>query len=203
LPRRGLRAYSARAEWPADWVARGALTDSANFGLLLRWEAALTELAAFRAIPEADVAAFTTAFARAARAKFAGNPVLEPLDGRAPDRSAIGSVAGWDATETIFPFLLKHADGPHTGEYLSLAAVQDVYRNLMSGPSPVRLGQPVLCGQRGGRPISALRLCNSARLIVEGAGNGGGGAKAVIDRALAALDATADVARTLSTTGRV
>ena len=202
LPRPGLRAYSARAEWPADWVAHGALTDTANFGLLLRWEAALSELAAFRAIPEADVEAFTGAFAGAVQARLADHPVLEPLAGRAPDRSAIGAGAGWDRIPTIFPFLLKHTDSPHGG-CLSLAAVQDVYRSLMSGPASVRLGQPVLCGQRNDRPISALRLCNSARLIVEGAGSGGAGAKAVIDRALAALDATADAARAMSKTGRV
>jgi hypothetical protein len=97
---------------------------------------------------------------------------------------------------------MRHTGGAYDG-YLSLAASQDVYRALMGGPAPVRLGQPVLCGQRHGRPISALRLCNSARLIVEGAANGGAEAGVVIDRALRALDAASDAARRLSNTGRV
>jgi hypothetical protein len=202
LIRPGLRAYSARAEWPAGWAAHAALSEAANFGLLLRWEAALTELAAFRAIPEPDVQAFVARFAQAVRARLADHPVLEPLAGRAPDRSAIGAASGWDALPTIFPFLLRHAEGPHDG-CLSLAATQDVYRDLMTGLAPVRLAQPVLCGERDGRPISALRLCNSARLIVDGAGDGGAGAQAVIDRALAALDSAADAARAMSRTGRV
>jgi len=202
LVRPGLRAYSARAEWPAGWAAHAAMSDAANYGLLLRWEAALTELAAFRALPEADVEAFSRRFAEAVEARLADHPALDPLAGRAPDRAAIGAGKGWDAAPTIFPFLLKHTDGPHDG-YLSLAATQDVYRNLMSGSAPVRLGQPVLCGERAGRPISALRLCNSARLIVEAVGDGGAAAQAVIDRALAALDAAADAAAAMSRTGRV
>ena len=198
LPRPGLRPYSARAEWPADWVARGALSDAANYGLLLRWEAALSELRAFRALAEADVELFVARFAGAIEARLADDPIFTPLPGREPDRSAIGAGGGWDRIPTIFPFLLRHTEGPHEG-WLSLAATQDVYRGLMGAPTPVRLGQPVRCGARGGRPISALRLCNSARLVVEGVADG----KAVIARALAALDAVGDAARAMSRSGRV
>jgi len=203
LLRPGLRPYSARAEWPAAWDARAALTDAVNFGLLLRWEAALGELTAFRKIPEADVLAFTAAFADAVQTRLAADPAFEMLETRIPDRSAIGAVGGWDRLPTVFPFLLRHTGGPHDGGYLSLAANQDVYRALMSAKSPVRLGQPVLCGERNGRPISALRLCNSARLIVEGARDGGAHARDVIDRALVALDAAAGAANAISNAGRV
>jgi hypothetical protein len=202
LLRPGLQAYSARADWPGDWVAGAGLTDVANFGLLLRWEAALTELRAFRAIPEADVETFVARFAGAVEARLTDDPAFKPLAGRDLDRSAIGAAGGWDQQPTIFPFLLRHMDGPHTG-YLSLAANQDVYRSLMSASTPVRLGQPVLCGQRQGRPISALRLCNSARLIVEGAANGSARTQAVIDRAMAALDQAVAAARAVSRTGRL
>ena len=127
LPRPGLRPYSARAEWPADWVARAALTDVANFGLLLRWEAALAEFRAFRAVPEAQVEAFVARFADAVQAKLASDPAFEPLPGRAPDRTAIGVGQGWDRLPTIFPFLLRLSVPAHDG-YLRLAAAQDVYR---------------------------------------------------------------------------
>jgi hypothetical protein len=200
LPRAGLRAYSARGDWPADWVARSALADVANYGLLLRWEAALCELRAFRALAPDKVDAFAEAFAAAVQAKLSGDAAFEPLAIRAPDRSALGVTGGWDSRPTIFPFLLRHAEGPHKGAALSLAAMQDVYRGLMRAASPVRLGQPVLCGERGGRPISALRLCNSARLIGEALAHR---PDAVIARASAALDAAARAAREISRTGRV
>jgi hypothetical protein len=47
---------------------------------------------------------------------------------------------------------------------------------------------------RDGVAVSALRLCVSARLIVEAVANDGVGATAVIERAMAALDKTAQLA---------
>ncbi len=179
----GLRAYSARAEWPADWVAGAGMTEAANFGLLLRWEAALAELSAFRALPRADVAAFTAAFADAIQGRLADHPALEPLATRRLDRTAIGAAKTWDQTASIFPFLLRDP----AGGYLGLARTEAVYRSLASAGA--RFGQPVRCGVRGGAPVSALRLCNSARLISEALSGGDPGA--VIARALGVLDRVA------------
>ena len=50
-----------------------------------------------------------------------------------------------------------------------------------------QLGQPVACGRRGGVAVSALRICASARLIVE-ATAGGDRAARVLGRVMAALD---------------
>ena len=81
LPR-ALSAYSLRADWPQHWAAAGALANDANFGLLLRWQAALEELRAFRAVPEAAVSAAARAAAGAA------------ARARTPDGGAeLGSVA--------------------------------------------------------------------------------------------------------------
>jgi hypothetical protein len=191
----GLRAYSARADWPADWVAGAAMTDAANFGLLLRWEAALAELSAFRALPQAEVEAFVRSFARVVRQRIANDPVLEALPTRRLDRGAIGAFTGWDRTASVFPFLLRHTGAGRSG-YLSLAETEAVYRSL-AGAGRARLGQPVLCGTRDGAPISALRLCNSARLITE-ALSPGGDAAAVIARAIGVLDRAANAARAVS-----
>jgi hypothetical protein len=180
-----LRAYSARAEWPKAWVAGASMNEAANFGLLLRWEAALEELRAFAAVPAAEVETFVRSFADAVCGRLADDPAFEPLPTRALDRAAVGVVAGWDRTATIFPFLLKGRDG-----YLDAKASAAVYRSL-SESAGVRLGQPVACGAREGRPIAALRLCNSARLIVEAAND----PARVIDRALKVLDVTAEAAR--------
>ena len=190
----GLRAYSARADWPADWVAGAGMTDAANYGLLLRWEAALAELSAFRALPQAEVEAFVRSFARVVRQRLVGDPVLEALPARRLDRGPIGAFTGWDRTASIFPFLLRHTAPGKTG-YLSLAETEAVYRAM--GESGARLGQPVRCGARDGQPLSALRLCNSARVITE-ALSPGGDSSAVLASALRVLDQTARAARAVS-----
>jgi hypothetical protein len=202
LLRPALRPYSARGEWPETWVAGRGLAEVANAGLLLRWEAALAELRAFRALDEAAVEAFTTRFAVAVSARLAGDPMFELLPVRALDRRAIGASAGWDQTQTVFPFLLRERPSAHA-TMLSPAATENVFRNLMAGcldgDLRARLGQPVLCGERDGAPVGALRLCNSARLIAEGVRD----PDAVIARAMAVLDQAARVAARLAQAGRI
>ena len=182
--------YSARAEWPKDWTVGAALPQAANFGLLLRWRAAMVELTAFRGLAESRVAGFLSAFADAVEARLAVDPMFEPVATRALDRRAIGAAKGWDATPTIFPFRLRAGSGD---AQLSAPAVQAVYQSLRR--AGVRLGQPVACGLRHGAPTTALRLCASARLVVEALGEGGAGPEAVIGQALCALDAASAAAR--------
>jgi hypothetical protein len=188
LLKSGFGLYSARAEWPAGWVAGAALPQVANFGLLMRWRAAMVELAALRALPETQVAAFLGAFADAVEARLAVDPMFEPVATRVLDRRAIGARQGWDTIPTIFAFRLRAASSCDAG-FLGAAQVQEVYQQL--GRAGVRLGQPVSCGVDGG----ALRLCASARLVVQALAEGAAGAEAVIADAMAALDAAADAAR--------
>jgi hypothetical protein len=176
LVRPAFGLYSARADWPAGWAAGAGLPEAANFGLLLRWTAALAELEAFRALPEAQVAAFLAAFADAVEARIAVDPRLAALPTRPLDRRALGVDQGWDAAPTIFPFRLLRDGAPLSG-----TALQAACRALRG--AGVRLGQPA-----GG----ALRLCASARTVVEALGPRG--PEAVIDRALSALDYAASAA---------
>ena len=76
-----------------------------------------------------------------------------------------------------------------------LAATTD----LPTGAPALRcqLGQPVACGSRDGVPVSALRLCLSARLIVEALADDGARAPQVIARALATLDKATALAATV------
>lgn len=202
LLRPALKPYSARADWPESWVAGRALNEASNEGLLLRWEAALTELRAFQALPEAEVERFTAQFAEAVQARLVEDPLFEPLPVRPLDRTAIGAAGGWDRTPTIFPFLLREHPRPGAS-FLSVSATENVYRALNIGGIDdhlrARLGQPVLCGERDGAAISALRLCNSARLIVEGIQR----PDVVISRALAVLDQAARVTDRLAQAGRI
>jgi hypothetical protein len=202
LLRPALKPYSARAEWPQNWLAGKALNEAANHGLLLRWEAALAELRAFRALGEDQVQRFTARFAEAIQARLTEDPLFEPLPVRALDRAAIGAPDSWDRIPTIFPFLLREQPRA-SASFLSVTDTENVYRSLMAGGIDgalrARLGQPVSCGERDGAPIGALRLCNSARLIVRGAAD----PDTVIRQALAVLDQVAHVTGRLVQAGRI
>ena len=51
---RALAHTSTRADWPRQWAARSALKPVANYGLLLRWQAALTELRLLDSCPRPE-----------------------------------------------------------------------------------------------------------------------------------------------------
>ena len=61
-----------------------------------------------------------------------------------------------------------------------------VYKNLLA--RQCQIGQPVVCGFRRGRPVSALRLCASMRLAVEALSSKGRGSEAVITGAIDVLN---------------
>ena len=186
--RPALSAYVARADLPAGWRAADDLPEAANPGLLLRWEAALAELAAFRAVPDWKIARTLQAFARATMAGLAADRVFEPVPTPRPDRRALGGQAAWDAVPTIFPFLLRRADG----RYLACTETDAVYRAVAR--EGLQLGQPVACGVRDGAPVSALRLCASARLVVD-AMQAQDGEAALVSSIADALQRVAEAAR--------
>ena len=175
----GLAAISAAADWPKGWAAREQLRPTANFGVLVRWEAALAELRRFTAVSDPQVQAFVGAFARTAREAIAAQSALEPLEGRDLERD-LGVAGGWDRLTTIFPFLIRSSPG---GPWLSRDEVGRVWRLMRedlgvlgaaetlqaraAARLRIELGQPVAAGVRDGAPVSALRLCLSSRLICE------------------------------------
>jgi hypothetical protein len=166
-----MASYSTQAEWPSNWSAVESLGDAGNFGLLLRWEAALAELRAFRAVPELQVADILWNFGAAVQSRLQGDLAFEALPAPELDRSALSAAEAWDCLPTIFPFLLIRR-----GRLLNRKQTQNVYRLLQSeltGPDfagiRCQLGQPVNCGVRDGAEVSALRMCVSARLVVEAA----------------------------------
>ncbi|MFT4184968.1 MAG: hypothetical protein QM636_23950 [Rhizobium sp.] len=165
-----LADYCARADWPEGWKGREALPHRANFGLLLRWKAALFELERFANVPQDKVIAVLSAFAGAIEARLERNDAFAPLDRRALDRVQLhwgSDAAHWDQIPSIFSFYLRN---PHRGGFLSAAETADVYKALVVEEpvlEPVRLGQPVRCADFGDMPASALRICLSAPLIVQ------------------------------------
>lgn len=187
----GAGAYSGMADWPDGWGASRSLPATTNFGLLLRWEAAMAEWRALLAVPAPVADRFVDRFAVAITGWLASHRGFEPLPVAPLDRTGLQASTGWEDRQTIFPFLLRRTDG-HTGErYLRREETQRLYMQLREpaadGDAPrIQLGQPVPCGERGGVPVSALRLCVSARMVVAAANDAGSDRS--VRTALAALD---------------
>ena len=197
-----LRGYAAKADWPEGWSTAEGLDDQSNFGLLLRWEAALEELRRFRRLDESAFAAFARTFGAAVADRIATDPRLERLAGRPLDRGALSPGDSWDACPTIFPFLLcgEYAEpacwlGPDEARQVYLLLRKDLggWARAAGVADPanvasfrVQLGQPVACSAPDGSPSAALRLCLDARLAGEALG-APAGAAAVLERARKAL----------------
>ncbi len=204
----GLADYCAAVEWPADWAGCAGLGADFNLGLMLRWEAALGELRAFRRLADADVAGVFGRFGVVAMAELGANPAFDPVP-LADLSIRFDGEPRWDTVPTIFPFLLRHVRDGAAGELFHRDETLKVYAALRTPLSPrpgsrltreqltlpVELGQPVNLGVRDGVPISALRICASARLAVEALS---GGEAAMTARARDALAKTAEIAWRIS-----
>ena len=205
VPPLSLRNYSARAEWPEQWP-QGDLSDVANSGLLLRWEAALVEMKAFYTLPEGRVQAFMQQCADAISQRLRNDDVFQMLPTQPLNRYPLRVDKTWDTVPSIFSFLLYRtgATRPHRVP-LSREETLGIYLNLQRDMSAdtitpqegvsaefagarFQLGQPVLCGSEHDIPVSALRLCISARMVAAALAPAGIGQSAVIAQALAALD---------------
>lgn len=189
-------SFSAALLFPAA-ISHG-IAEVAGLGLLMRWEAALTELQRFRAVPQQQVAGYLRDFARAMGARLMNDPHFAALPVPQLDRRPLQEAADWDGLPSIFPFLLYH---PKTRMPFSREQTLAVYRQLPvatgDGIAALRcqFGQPVACGTRQGVGVSALRLCLSARLISDAAEYG---IDRVICDAQAALDKTAYLVDSIS-----
>ncbi|MDE2628184.1 MAG: hypothetical protein KGL99_13610 [Burkholderiales bacterium] len=210
LPLQALRGYSTLPDWPRRWPAAAALDDAANPGLLLRWEAALTELHRFRAVPPAAIEAFLIDWGRAVAERIAQDPCFAALPVPPLRRATSPSDGGWDHLQTIFPFVVRRVGAGGRSRPLSADETALLYRRLQASdlaPPPrasepparglrVQLGQPVPCGPRDGVPVSALRICASARWVADAAGSPHGTGHAV-RQAMRAFDRLALLAQQL------
>ena len=201
-----LSAYSARADWPSGWIVRHALPDVANYGLLLRWEAALTELRSFRSLSETAIAGFIETFKARVQRRLTTDPVFRLLPTPKINRRPLVKDDSWDDNPTIFPFVLcRAANSDQHGAPLTRVETARVHTMLgrsidfitglylrpqerLLATQRCQLGQPVQCGLFHDVPVSALRLCVSIRLIVDAISPEGRGVETVIAEALLTLD---------------
>jgi hypothetical protein len=174
---RALRQYALRQEWPANWPAAHSLDSACNFGLLLRWEAALHELRAFYAVPAGRVRHLMQRFADRVQQRLQDDRHFEALPSLPLARPGISFADSWDLVQTIHPFVLYRVQGANR-QALSREDTRQLYWRLQEteGQPPTapayQVGQPVECGQRDGAPASALRISLSARQVAQALGGG-------------------------------
>jgi hypothetical protein len=174
----GLCDYGVRSDWPQGWAAlRSQFPNRPNLGQWLRWEAALEEIRAYYALPDAFRHAAVEGLGAGIARIMASSPSLRPL----MQRAVIDPQLDNDefALPTIFPFTIE-CDGhplPMDGcNVIHRALTRDVsgmVTAVMTGTAAdvasrrCLVGQPVGWRERDGRSVAALRICIGARDITE------------------------------------
>jgi hypothetical protein len=167
----GLADYTSRPEWPAS-ANTAHLPARANYGLLLRWHAALAEWDALDAVPPDRQHEILTQFCTRVRQGIAANPDVALLETPPPARPD----DAWDSVQTIIGFVVRPADplDPTDARRLyhwlnadlraalppTLSAEQERLACLRC-----HIGQPVPLPGPHGRDIGVLRISAGARLV--------------------------------------
>ncbi|CAG4927731.1 unnamed protein product [Acidocella sp. C78] len=169
----GLDAYFSRGEWPPSAAAARGLPDGANYGLLLRWRAALAELKAFAAVPEARKSEVLLRFRAAVEAAVAQHDIFVLQTVADPAREG----GGWDSLRSVFAFAVR---APGSMERLldptaarrlyhwlnaDCAALFDTARERSIAARICHIGQPVALPDGEGGQIGWLRVSAGARLV--------------------------------------
>nr|WP_255673932.1 hypothetical protein [Komagataeibacter sp. FNDCF1] len=176
----GLGDYSYRHAWPAG-RACDMLPEGHNIGLILRWQAALAEMAALSAIPRALIHDRLRGFLSAVADRITADPALELLPPVAPARPPLDDA--WDSLPTILSFFVRAPDSTDGGfRPLALLQARMLYAWLntdLSGLVPdddpdaglaavlCHVGQPVPLAHPSlpGEIAGALRISAGARLV--------------------------------------
>jgi len=179
----GLAGYATKFDFPPDWERLAVnMSDQTNVGLLLRWKAALWEMAAFYSVEPEDQYRTIKTFGDAILEAIDENPNLELVSAPLHERGA-GKTLKWDQLPSIFTFLVLKQAG-ETGDYqpLTYDEARLAYRCLnldIAKFLPVtatdrehnlaakrcHIGQPVRIKKIDGTWIGALRIAAGARLV--------------------------------------
>ncbi|WP_096701902.1 hypothetical protein [Magnetospirillum sp. 15-1] len=169
----GYNAYTERHCWPESWENWcRPMGGRPNIGLLMRWWAALWEMAAFHAVPPAEARRILERFLSAIGAAIQASPRLSLLPCPLPERGVPGS---WDGLATILTFA---AAPPKARTPLGMDDLRRLHVWLNRDVSPLlppkarerdrrlaalacHIGQPVMVGES----LSGLRLAAGARLV--------------------------------------
>lgn len=181
----GLADYGGAADWPPG--ASAPVADGAvNLGMVLRWQAALAEMAAFALVPERLASERTSAFIAGVEDAIAASPHVAAVEVPAPLRPAPApaDLTCWDQLQTIRSFLVLACDVDGVRRPLDMARTRLVYRWLNADVSRAlpdaaadadrmlarllcHIGQPapVADDRLVGAMAGALRISVGARLL--------------------------------------
>jgi hypothetical protein len=167
----GLDAYFGRDDFFFSAPAADRLPPTGNYGLSLRWHAALAEMQAFFGTRPASRAEILRRFGETVARKIVETESLTLLNQPAIIRNDTDEP--WERLPTIFSFLLQ---APHdTARHLTPVEARAVYLWLNTDLSPLlpghpaaaricHIGQPVKLARPGG-DAGVLRVSAGARLI--------------------------------------
>ena len=170
----GLADYANRSDWPQRWSAlRSRFESRPNLGQWLRWEAALEEIKAYFAIPDAWRAMALREYRAGIEDLVAPSASL-----RLTGAGVAAAAEDEELTEpTIFPFTLNRNGrmlSSHECRALYQVLAQDLSCVIDSGEADrdiiaqrCLIGQPVRIERPGNEPTAVLRLCVGARQISE------------------------------------
>lgn len=172
----GLAHYCGRYEIPEEWRhLADHLSTGLNFGLILRWRAALWEMRAFFAVDRHTRRQWYARFAERIRRKIQSCEHVELVEAPPYQRGDIHDDSAWDAVPTIFTFLIKRGN-----RLLSYDEAASAYQWLNTDISEClpesatahrsnaavccHVGQPVRLRMVNGQWAGALRIAPGARL---------------------------------------
>ena len=186
----GLADYGGRADWPDGTAIRSAGDDGdgqVNLGLVLRWQAALAEMAAFARVPDRVARERTATFIDGVDSALASSDDVVAVDVPEPPRDALTGTEDtpepcWDELQTIRSFLVLE---PGTERRpLDVARARKIYRWLNADVTRAlpadaadadralarllcHIGQPapVADDRLDGEMAGALRISVGARLL--------------------------------------
>lgn len=175
----GLRDYSVSADWPHG--VSQLFSETANYGLLLRWRAALGEMEAFASVAPQRQREILELFCTRVRGMIARHKDLVLISVPPPARDA--AAENWDTVSTIISFgVLSPAIPGQERKLLGMADARRIYEwlnadltNALPQTIPPKdrelaarrchIGQPVQMTIGAGAPIGALRIAAGARLV--------------------------------------
>ncbi|EDZ67336.1 hypothetical protein NOC27_663 [Nitrosococcus oceani AFC27] len=176
----GLSGYVSRWEVPEEWRWSQQvlhLGTSPNYGLLLRWQAALWEMEAFFAADSRRRHSIFHDFAEMLHTRMDGCSYIEPLPPSVYRRVNGEESNSWDSVPTIFTFLIRRASALLTYEEAVMAyhwLNADLSPWLPAGSSEAEqrlaakcchIGQPVRIRCEKGIWLGALRIAPGSRLV--------------------------------------
>ncbi len=144
-------------------------------GLLLRWEAALHDMAVFGALPAAEIGQRLDRLGQRVSAVLRQHPRLHLVAAPRPPG------LGWSDRRSVFTFAVRDQAG-----WIAPAALRDLYLVLQAeaGGPTVQLGQPVVLGHPA---LGGLRIAFSAAQLA-GADDVAASLRVALDRLGSALD---------------